>query len=61
MIHRIPRPDGTRLVVDALVVRLDDSRVDVVTRHPDSPGYQRFAVNHDTLRDFLVGLFRLGI
>ena len=61
VIHRIPRPDGIRLVVDALVVRLDDSRVDVVTRHPDSPGYQRFAVDHDTLRDFLVGLFRLGI
>jgi hypothetical protein len=61
VIHRIPRPDGTRLVVDALVVRVDDSRVDVVTRSPGETGYQRFAVDHDSLREFLIGLFRLGM
>jgi hypothetical protein len=61
VIHRIPRPDGTRLVIDALVLRLDDTRVEVVTRHPGEPEYQRFAVDHDTLREFLIGLFRLGV
>lgn len=61
VIHRIPRPDGTRLVIDALVLRLDDTRVEVVTRGPGDPGYQRFAVDHDTLREFLMGLFRLGV
>jgi hypothetical protein len=60
VIHRIPKPDGTRLVIDALVLRLDDSRVEVIARLPDHPGYQRFAVDHETLREFLVGLFRLG-
>lgn len=61
VIHRIPQPDGTRLVIDALVLRLDDARVEVVTRHPEDPGYQRFAVDHDSLREFLMGLFRLGV
>ena len=61
VIHRIPQPDGPRLVVDAPVLRLDDTRVEVVTRHPGEAGYQRFAVDHDTLQEFLVGLFRLGV
>jgi hypothetical protein len=61
VIHRIPRPDGTRLVIDALVLRLDDARIEVITRHPDDAGYQRFAVDHESLREFLISLFRLGV
>jgi hypothetical protein len=60
VIQRVLRPDGTRLVVDAVVVRTGESRVDLITRAPDSDGgYQRVAVDHPTLEAFLAGLFTL--
>ncbi len=59
LIHRVPRPDGTQLVVDALVLRTGEARVDLVTPAPDGPGYQRVAVDAAALGEFLVGLAAL--
>lgn len=59
LIQRILRPDGTRLVIDAVVLRTGDARVDLITKVPDGDGYQRLAVDHDSLRDFIAGLFSL--
>ncbi|MDH4017912.1 MAG: hypothetical protein OEV20_11280 [Actinomycetota bacterium] len=59
LIHRVPRSDGTQLVVDALVLRTGDTRVDLVTPAPDDPGYQRVAVDAAALGEFLVGLAAL--
>jgi hypothetical protein len=60
VIQRVLRSDGTRLVVDAVVLRTGESRVDLITRAPDSDdGYQRIAVDHGTLEAFLAGLFAL--
>ena len=59
LIQRVLRPDGTRLVVDALVLRTGDARVDLITKVPDGDGYQRIAVDHDSLRTFLEGMFAL--
>lgn len=61
LIHRVPRRDsGTRLVVDSLVVRVDESRVDLVTPAPEeSEGYQRSAVDARYLSEYLRGLFKL--
>ena len=56
LIHRVPRPDGTQLVVDALVLRTGQERVDLVTRAPDGEGYRRTPVDAAALREFLVGL-----
>ena len=59
LIHRVPRADGTFLVVDALVLRLGDSRVDLISRGPEADGYQRVPVDADALRAFLIGLTAL--
>ena len=60
LIHRVPRRDtGTRLVVDSLVVRVDESRVDLITPAPESEGYQRSAVDARYLSEYLRGLFQL--
>lgn len=59
LIHRVHRSDGTQLVVDALVLRTGDTRVDLVTAAPDDPGYQRVAVDAAALGEFLVGLAAL--
>jgi hypothetical protein len=59
LIQRVLRPGGTRLVIDALVLRSGEARVDLVTKVPDGDGYQRIAVDHDSLRDFVAGLFAL--
>lgn len=59
LIHRVPRSDGTQLVVDALVLRTGDTRVDLVTAAPDGQGYQRVAVDAAALGEFLEGLAAL--
>jgi hypothetical protein len=60
LIHRVPRREtNTRLVVESMVLRTGESRVDLVTRTPEDDGYQRVAVNAETLREYLVGLFML--
>ncbi len=60
LIHRVPRRDtGTRLVVDSLVVRVDETRVDLITPAPESEGYLRSAVDVGYLSDYLRGLFKL--
>ena len=59
LIHRVPRADGTNLVIDSLVLRTGDTRVDLVTPAPDDPGYQRVAVDAAALGEFLVGLAAL--
>ena len=59
LIHRVPRAGVPRLAVDALVVRIDLERVDLVTRAPDSEGYQRSAVDVESLAAFLRGLFSI--
>jgi hypothetical protein len=59
LIHRVPRADGTFLVVDALVLRTGESRVDLVSRTPDEAGYQRVPVDAAALRTFLIGLTTL--
>jgi hypothetical protein len=60
LIHRVPRRDsGTRLVVESMVLRTGETRVDLVTRIPEGEGYQRMAVDAGSLRDYLRGLFTL--
>lgn len=60
LIHRVPRREtGTRLVVDSMVLRTGEARVDLVTHRPEGEGYQRVAVDAETLRDYLRGLFTL--
>jgi hypothetical protein len=60
LIHRVPRRDsGTRLVVESMVLRTGETRVDLVTRTPEGEGYQRMAVDAGSLRDYLRGLFTL--
>ena len=59
LIHRVPRGGRPRLAVDALVVRIDPERVDLITRNPDTAGYQRMAVDTRSLASFLRGLFTL--
>ena len=56
-----PRPtqDGPGLTVDALVLRIDDDRVDLITRSPETEGYQRSTVDSHTLAQFMRGLFAL--
>jgi hypothetical protein len=60
LIHRVPQPGGSRLVVDALVLRVDEHGVDLITRTPHGVGYQRSPVDVATLQSFLVGLFTLA-
>jgi hypothetical protein len=58
LIHRVPRRESdTRLVVESMVLRTGESRVDLVTRTPSDDGYQRVAVDAAALRDYLRGLF----
>lgn len=57
LIHRVPRRGKPRLAVDALVVKVDEERVDLITRAPDVAGYQRLAVDATSLAAFLRGLF----
>jgi hypothetical protein len=60
LIHRVPRRDsGTRLVVESMVLRTGEARVDLVTRIPEGEGYQRMAVDAASLRAYLRGLFTL--
>jgi len=60
LIHRVPRREtGTRLVVESLVLRTSETRVDLVTRTPEGDGYQRLAVDAESLREYLRGLFLL--
>jgi hypothetical protein len=60
LIHRVPRRDSdTRLVVESMVVRTAETRVDLVTRAPEDHGYQRVAVDRESLREYLRGLFTL--
>ena len=60
LIHRVPRREtGTRLVVESMVLRTGETRVDLVTRHPRDDGYQRVAVDAESLREYLKGLFSL--
>lgn len=59
LIHRVPRPGGARLVVDALVLRTAEDRLELVTRAPEADGYQRMVVDARRLRDFMRGLFAL--
>lgn len=53
LIYRSQRTDGTTLVVDALVLRVGETRVDVITADPGSDSYLRTAVDDDALRDFV--------
>ena len=59
LIHHVPRKDGPGLTVDALVLRIDDDRVDLITRSPETEGYQRSTVDSHTLAQFMRGLFAL--
>lgn len=60
LIHRVPRREtGTRLVVESLVVRTGDTTVELVTTAPRGRGYQRVAVDAESLREYLKGLFQL--
>ncbi len=60
LIHRVPRREsGTRLVVESMVLRSGETRVDLVTRTPNGKGYQRMAVDAASLREYLRGLFAL--
>jgi hypothetical protein len=59
LIHRVPRDGIARLVVDALVVRSAEDRVDLITRPPEGEGYQRMAVDAASLAAFMRGLFAL--
>ncbi len=59
LIHRVPRPDGSRLIVDSLVLRLGETEVVLVTRDPDCAAYRRLAVDEARLADFLRGMFSL--
>ena len=56
LIQRVMREDGTRLVIDALVLRTGPDRVELVTRRPDGTGYQRAPVNERALRSFVTAL-----
>jgi hypothetical protein len=58
LIHRVPRREtGTRLVIESMVLRTGDSRVDLVTRTAQDDGYQRVAADTGALREYLWGLF----
>ena len=58
LVHRVPRRDtGTMMVVDSLVVRTDEARVDLITPAPDSSGYERRTTDEAHLSDYLTGLF----
>ena len=60
LIHRVPRREtDTRLVVESMVMRTGETRVDLVTRSPEDDGYQRVAVDKESLREYLKGLFML--
>jgi hypothetical protein len=59
LIHHVPRRGGPGLTVDALVVRIDDVHMDLITRSPDIEGYQRSSVDAGTLAAFMRGLFAL--
>jgi hypothetical protein len=59
LIHRVPRADGTFLVVDALVLRTGESRVDLISRAADGAEYRRVPVDAAALRSFLIGLTTL--
>jgi hypothetical protein len=59
LIFRRRRPDGTRLVVDALLLRTGRTRMDLVFRNPSADGYERVAVDRAALREYLIGLTRL--
>lgn len=59
LIHHVPRKDGPSLTVDPLVLRIDDDRVDLITHSPETEGYQRSAVDPETLAQFMRGLFAL--
>lgn len=60
LIHRVPRREtGRLLVVESMVLRTGASRVDLVTRTPDDTGYQLVAVDAESLRGYLRGLFLL--
>ena len=53
------RETGTRLVVESMVLRTGESRVDLITRTPQDDGNQRVAVDAGALREYLRGLFLL--
>jgi hypothetical protein len=59
LIHRVPRAGGARLVVDALVLRTGEDRLELVTRAPEADGYQRMVVDARRLAAFMRGLFAL--
>lgn len=59
LIHHVPRTDGRGLTVDALVLRVDDDHVDLITRAPETEGYQRSSVDAQMLAQFVRGLFAL--
>jgi len=60
LIHRVPRREtDTRLVVESMVLRTGETRVDLVTRSPEDDGYQRVPVDRESLREYLKGLFLL--
>ena len=60
LIHRVPRREtGTRLVVESKVIRTGDTTVELFTQAPKGRGYQRVAVDAESLRDYLKGLFSL--
>jgi len=59
LIQRVARPDGTRLEIDAIVVRTGPDRVELITRTPDGAGYQRAVVNERALRGFVTTLAEL--
>ena len=59
LIHRVPRRGVPGASVEALVVRIADDRVDLITRAPEAEGYQRIRVDATSLAEFLRGLFAL--
>ena len=59
LIMRVRRPEGVSIVVDSLVLRSGETRVDLITRAGRADGYQRLAVDHASLESFLEELFAL--
>lgn len=59
LIMRVRRPEGVAIVVDSLVLRSGETRVDLLTRAGREDGYQRLAVDHASLESFLEELFAL--
>jgi len=59
LVHRRPVSGTSVLALEAQVMRTGETRVDLLTRDPDSEGFTRIAVDAESLRRFLVELAEL--